>query len=106
MQLRGLPAAAVSGQYVGKPNLERGRPALPACKPSVSYVCRRSSNDQVVSTAICLCCSAAAVTVLLCCCCQVLAQDPAKAAASYVLPMPKWEGRESALLKRLAVSCG
>jgi hypothetical protein len=37
--------------------------------------------------------------------CQVLAQDPAKAAASYVLPMPKWEGRESALLKRLAVSC-
>lgn len=35
---------------------------------------------------------------------QVLAQDPAKAAAHYVLPMPKWEGRESALLKRLAVS--
>lgn len=36
----------------------------------------------------------------------VLAQDPAKAAASYVLPMPKWEGRESALLKRLAATEG
>eukprot|EP00878_Enallax_costatus_P024930 GHUV01026636.1.p1 GENE.GHUV01026636.1~~GHUV01026636.1.p1 ORF type:complete len:670 (+),score=220.90 GHUV01026636.1:292-2301(+) len=35
----------------------------------------------------------------------VLAQNPSSAAASYVLPMPKWEGRESALLKRLAVSC-
>jgi len=37
------------------------------------------------------------------CCCQVLAQDPANATQHYVLPMPKWEGRESALLKRLAV---
>eukprot|EP00879_Flechtneria_rotunda_P008959 GHRR01009380.1.p1 GENE.GHRR01009380.1~~GHRR01009380.1.p1 ORF type:complete len:1159 (+),score=411.60 GHRR01009380.1:174-3479(+) len=36
----------------------------------------------------------------------VLAQDPANAALRYVLPMPKWEGRESALLKRLAATEG
>eukprot|EP00775_Hariotina_reticulata_P003331 gene3331-3608_t len=36
----------------------------------------------------------------------VLAQDPANATQHYVLPMPKWEGRESALLKRLAATEG
>jgi hypothetical protein len=34
---------------------------------------------------------------------QVLAQNPGQAVQHYVLPMPKWPVRESALLKRLAV---
>jgi hypothetical protein len=33
----------------------------------------------------------------------VLAQKPMQAAQHYVLPMPMWPVRESALLKRLAV---
>lgn len=32
---------------------------------------------------------------------QALASSPAAASGQYVLPMPKWEVRESALLKRL-----
>jgi hypothetical protein len=35
---------------------------------------------------------------------QVLAQNPGQSSQHYVLPMPKWPVRESALLKRLAVS--
>lgn len=35
---------------------------------------------------------------------QVLAQNPGQSVQHYVLPMPKWPVRESALLKRLAVS--
>jgi hypothetical protein len=37
-------------------------------------------------------------------CLQVLAQNPGQSSQHYVLPMPKWPVRESALLKRLAVS--
>jgi hypothetical protein len=34
---------------------------------------------------------------------QVLAHNPGQTVQHYVLPMPKWPVRESALLKRLAV---
>lgn len=37
------------------------------------------------------------------CCPQILAKNPGQSVQHYVLPMPKWPVRESALLKRLAV---
>lgn len=39
----------------------------------------------------------------LCLCLQVLAQNPGQSVQHFVLPMPKWPVRESALLRRLAV---
>lgn len=76
----------------------------PACAPG--RVC-------IPSPAACACACLYAARGFLCCCLlmtavfpvlQVLAQNPRQSGQHYVLPMPKWPVRESALLKRLAVS--